>query len=28
MYKKNEDLRFQLGHINFSGVNDPADIIF
>jgi hypothetical protein len=23
---RNEDLSFQRGHINFSGVNDPAEI--
>jgi hypothetical protein len=23
---RNEDLKFQRGHIHFSGVNDPGDI--
>jgi hypothetical protein len=24
---RNKDLKFQLGHIHFSGVNDPAEIV-
>jgi hypothetical protein len=24
---RNEDFKFQRGHIHFSGVNDPAEIV-
>jgi hypothetical protein len=25
---RNEDFKFQRGHIHFSGVNDPAEIVW
>jgi hypothetical protein len=27
LWAQNDDLEFQQGHINFSGVNNPAEIV-